>query len=183
MEKKAASYAAGEPDSATGYSHYNQHEILGKDDSLFVEHYMCLQIVTASGTPVYVNPDPQSDTFCRVRRMSWTEETDKLIREMYEEFMKEVEEYNADYPVIEASYPKLRLTVKPIYSLIDGKFANAIVGNKDTHKSVICIGGSDFNIGPSFFHCRLNSVQWITRMSAKKNVSGKRLLPDLEVKA
>lgn len=45
---------AGGPDSATGFSHYNQVGILGTDDSLLSENYMCLQLLTVTGEKINV---------------------------------------------------------------------------------------------------------------------------------
>lgn len=161
------------PDSATGFSHYNQAKFLAHDDSLFTEHYMSMRLETSNQT-LYIVPNPQSDTFCRVRTMCWTKETDDLTREMYNKFFEEIDEINLDPVHVEIDNVTLQVRAKAIYSMIDGKAANAIVGNRNTHGCPLCppYYGINKMIGPSFFHSRLNAVEWLMRNAAKKAVPG-----------
>lgn len=51
-------HVAAGPDSATGFSHYNQAKFLGKDDSLLTEHFMSLKLVSDDNNDIYINPNP-----------------------------------------------------------------------------------------------------------------------------
>lgn len=174
------------PDSATEFSHYNQAKFLARDDSLFTEHFMSMKLETKD-LVLYIVPKPQSDTFCRVRSMSWTKETDILTREMYYQFFKEIDEINTQPILVQVNAVTLRVKAQAIYSMIDGKAANAIVGNKNTHGCPLCPPylGIEKKIGPSFFHSRLNAVEWLMRNAAKKAVIGKlsQTHPDVKTKA
>lgn len=86
------------PDSATGFSHYNQTKFVARDNSLFTEHFMSMKLESDSRI-LYTVPNPHWETFCRARLMSWTKETDVLAREMYDQFFKEIEDINEE-PVI-----------------------------------------------------------------------------------
>ncbi|XP_062703521.1 uncharacterized protein LOC115255490 [Aedes albopictus] len=174
---------AGGPDSATGFSQYNQENILGSDESLLSENYMCLELITMSGDEIYRNPNPQSDLFCRPRSLSWTKETDAITLEMYNNFFDEINDIKDDPVIVNVDNIRLRITVEAIYSLIDGKAANAIVGNKNTHACPVCIAGVDSVIGPSYFHSRLNSAEWLIRNAAKKNIPNNPALTNPEVRA
>ncbi|XP_062550922.1 uncharacterized protein LOC134215829 [Armigeres subalbatus] len=173
-------HVTGGVDSATGFTHYNQGSITGKDDSLLSEHYMTLMIVTQAGNLLWQNPSPQSDYFCRVRSMNWVKENDALTRSMFSQFMEELEDINR-IPIEVHAHGKIILC--GIYTLIDGKAANAIVGNRDTHACPLCVQGADPRIGPSLFHSRLNTVEWLIRHSSKKAVCGNPALTNPEVKA
>lgn len=76
-------HVTGGVDSATGFSHYSQANIRGKDDSLLSEHVMSLLLVSEDGRELWRNPNPQSDRTCRVRSMNWTKETDVITRQMF----------------------------------------------------------------------------------------------------
>lgn len=54
--------------------------------------------------------------------------------------------------------------------MIDGKAANAIVNNRNTHVCPLCAPEADPRVGPSFFHSRLNVVEWMIRVAAQKLV-------------
>lgn len=56
--------------------------------------------------------------------------------------------------------------------MVDGKAANAIVDNRNTHLCPLCAPGADPRVGPAFFHSRLNVVEWLIRVSARKMVDG-----------
>ncbi|XP_062710713.1 uncharacterized protein LOC115254807 [Aedes albopictus] len=174
---------AGGPDSATGFSQYNQENILGSDASLLSENYMCLELTTMSGDEIYRNPNPQSNLFCRPRSLSWTKETDAITLEMYNNFFDEINDIKDDPVIVNVDNIRLRITVEAIYSLIDGKAVNAIVGNKNTQACPVCIAGVDSVIGPSYFHSRLNSAEWLIRNSAKKNIPNNPALTNPEVRA
>lgn len=171
------------PDSATGFTHYNQPGIVGKDDSLLSEHSMSLLLRSENGVEMWRNPNPQSDMFCRIRSMNWTKETEKLTKEMFDNFFEEVDEINQNPVVVSAAGKKIEIHLSALYTLIDGKAANAIVGNRNTHSCPVCIAGSDGRIGPSFFHSQLNAVEWLIRQSAKKAVKGYPAMSHPEVKA
>lgn len=143
---------------------------------------MSLRLET-DGTLLYVNPNPQSDMFCRVRSMCWTKETDIITREMFDDFFKEIEDINHDPIIIEVQAMKLRVKVKGIYSMIDGKVANAIVGNRNTHACPMCVKEADPRVGPSYFHSMLNMTEWIMRNAAKKAVPNNPALTHPEVVA
>lgn len=66
---------------------------------------------------------------------------------------------------------------------MDGKAANAIVGNRNTHACPGCVSGADSRVGPSFFHSRLNTVEWLIRVSAQKAVPGNPAQAHSAVKA
>ena len=161
------------PDSATGFSHYNQAKFLARDDSLFNKHLMSMRLESRD-TVLYSVPNPQSDTFRRERSMCWTKETDVLTREMFVRFFEEIDEINDKPVVVQIENVTLRVKAEAIYSMIDGKAANAIVGNGNTHACPLCPSyfGIEKRIGLSFFHARLNAVEWIMRNAAKKAVPG-----------
>lgn len=157
-------------DSATAFPHYNQANILQKDDSLLTENLLPLMLVTKNGVKLWVNPNPQSDTFCRAKSMTWTKETAEVTKTMFLGFYEEVESINA-YPIeVSSNGIHLRITLEAIFAMVDGKAANAIVGNRDTHACPQCVKGADPRVGPGFFHCRLNTVEWLIRVSAQKQV-------------
>lgn len=56
--------------------------------------------------------------------------------------------------------------------MVDGKAANAIVNNRNTHACPLCVPGVDPRVGPAFFHSRLNVVEWLIRVAAQKQVAG-----------
>lgn len=58
--------------------------------------------------------------------------------------------------------------------MIDGKATNAIVGHRNTHGCTLCPPYLGINkmLGPSFFHSRLNSVEWLMRNATEKAVPG-----------
>lgn len=174
-------HVAAGPDSATGFSHYNQAKFLGQDDSLLTEHFMSLKLVSENHDEIYVNPNPQSDMFCRVRSMHWTKETDEITLKLFNRFFEEVDALNESPIVIDAGKVKLIVKMKAVYSMIDGKAANAIVGNRNTKACPLCFD-SDERIGPSFFHSRLNLVENLIRNSAKKAVPNNPALTHPEVK-
>lgn len=174
---------AGGLDSATGFSQYNQGSILGSDDSLLSENFMCLQLITSSGEEIYNNPNPQSDFFCRPRSLSWTKETDAITLEMFTKFYEEVNGIKTNPVIITVDNIRLQITAEAVYSLIDGKAANAIVGNKNTHACPVCISGPDGVIGPSYFHSRLNSTEWLIRNAAKKRIPNNPALKHPEVQS
>lgn len=66
---------------------------------------------------------------------------------------------------------KLRIKVSAFYAMVDGKAANAIVGNLNTHVCPLCVPGADSRVGPAFFHSRLNVVEWLIRVAAQKQVA------------
>lgn len=66
--------------------------------------------------------------------------------------------------------------------MIDGKAANAIVGNRDTHACPLCFENADPRIGPSFYHSRLNATEWLIKNAAKKAVPGNPAYTHPEVK-
>lgn len=158
-------------DSATGFPHYNQEGILHNDDSLMSEHVMCLQL-DVGGQEVWINPNPQSDTFCQARSMRWAKETDALTKRLFDSFYEEVKEINENPLVITLEAGELRVGVKAIYTLIDGKSANAIVGNRNTHACPLHTAPNDDRIGGSFFHSQLNAVEWLFRVAGQKHVEG-----------
>lgn len=176
-------YATAGPDSATGFSHYNMARNLAKDDSLLSEHFMSLMLKTEQGEVVWRNPNPQSDCFCRIRSMSWVKESDSITKNFFEQFFTEVDDINNNPISVEVGGATLNITMSALYTMIDGKVANAIVGNRDTHACPLCANGADDRIGPSYFHSRLNSVEWLIRMAAKKSVEGHPALTHPEVKA
>lgn len=67
--------------------------------------------------------------------------------------------------------------------MVDGKAANAIANNKDTHACPLCAVGADPRVGPSYFHSRLNTVEWLIRVSAQKHVEGHPVQASPTVKA
>lgn len=89
-------------DSATGFAHYNQDKILKQDESLLSEHVMPLMLVTEDDEKLWVNPNPQSDTFCHARSMSWAKETDTRTKQIFNAFYCEVDEINKQPIVIES---------------------------------------------------------------------------------
>lgn len=86
-------------DSATGFSHYNQKNLLRKDDSLLTECVLPLILEAQSGQKLWVNPCPQSDQFCRPKSMRWQKETDAVTRQIFDSFFEEVDEI-AEQPVV-----------------------------------------------------------------------------------
>lgn len=62
--------------------------------------------------------------------------------------------------------------VAALYTMIDGKAANAIVGNRDTKACPLCFKNSDPRIGPSYYHSRLNVTEWLIKNAAKKDIEG-----------
>lgn len=171
-------------DSATGFSHYDQNGLLGKDDSLLTEHLMSLKLV-ADGGDLWVNPNPQSDVFCHAKSMSWVKEDDKLTKTIYDEFVKDVGDINADPIIVHFGRVQLRISVTFIYSLIDGKAANAIISNGYTQGCPLygCFEGSSPLIGPHFYHSRLNWFEWLIRVSAQQQVEGHPAQASREVQA
>lgn len=170
-------------DSATGFSHYNQAEILKKDDSLLSEHVMSLMLLTEGGETMWTNPNPQSDTFCRAKSMSWVKETDSITRKIFAEFFQELEDINRNPILVSANGKELRVKISGMYTMIDGKAANAIANNRDTHACPLCVAGTDARLGPAFFHSRLNVVEWVIRVSAQKLVEGHPPQSNAAVKA
>lgn len=77
---------------------------------------------------------------------------------------------------------KMNVTVSAFYSMIDGKVANAVNKNNDTHKCPLCVDGADNRIGPSFYHCRLNCVEWLIRVSGQLHIPGHPAQKDTKVK-
>lgn len=101
-------------DSATGFSHYNQDKILKHDDSLLTEHVMPLMIVALkTNQKLWVNPNPQSDTFCHARSMSWAKETDVRTKEIFKTFYKEVDDIN-NQPIVIPSKVKFMKNINII---------------------------------------------------------------------
>ncbi|XP_065079189.1 uncharacterized protein LOC135702117 [Ochlerotatus camptorhynchus] len=176
-------HVTGGPDSATGFSHYNQDGILGQDDSLLSEHYMSLLLVAENGDEIWRNPNPQSDTFCRPRSLNWTKETDKLSKHMFDQFFREIDEMNENPLDVQISGITMKIMVSGMYTLIDGKVANAIVNNRNTHACPLCVEDADPRVGPSFFHSRLNMVEWLIRYAGKNKVEGHPALSHPDVKA
>ncbi|XP_021692969.1 uncharacterized protein LOC110674029 [Aedes aegypti] len=174
---------AGGLDSATGISQYNQGSILGSDDSPLSENFMCLQLITSSGEEIYNNPNPQSDFYCRTRSLSWTKETDAITLEMFTKFYEEVNGIKTNPVIITVDNIRLQITAEAVYSVIDDKAANAIVGNKNTHACPVCISGPDVVIGPSYFYSRLNSTEWLIRNAAKKRIPNNPALKHPEVQS
>lgn len=119
--------------------------------------------------------------FCRVRSMLWTKETDEITRELFERFYEEVDELNASPVVVHIDGDCLRVSIRAVYSMIDGKAANAIVGNRNTKACPMCFK-DDQRIGPSYFHSRLNIVEGLIRNAAKKAVPGNPALSHPDVK-
>ena len=160
-------------DSSTGFSHYDQAGILGKDDSLLTEHLMSLKLV-ANEQDWWINPNPQSDMFCHAFSMSWVKETDTVTKNAYDKFAKEVQHINEDPILVHFGTLELRVKVSFIYSLIDGKAANAIVGNGNTKACPLygCFKGSSSLIGPHFYHSKLNWFEWLIRVCTQKQVGG-----------
>lgn len=156
-------------DSATGFSHYDQAGILHHDESLLSEHVMSLCLVS-NGSQIWLNPNPQSDTFCQPRSMSWVKEVDFLTKDIFDAFYGEVDIINNNPVVIPTGYGELSIKVKANYSLIDGKAANAIVDNRNTHLCPICVAKDDDRVGGTFFHNQLNGVEWLFRVSSQKQV-------------
>lgn len=191
-------------DSATGFSHYNQERILSKDNSLLTECILPLILETKEGQKLWINPNPQSDKFCRAKSMSWQKETDVVTKEIFENFFAEVDQI-ADQPIVVESEvifslflnmraililfisiqqgTKLRVTISAFFSMVDGKAANAIVDNRSTHACPLCVAGTDDRVGPSFFHCRLNMVEWLIRVASQLQVPGNPPQSDALVKA
>lgn len=159
-------------DSATGFAHYNQADIVKKDDSLLSEHVMSLMLIADGGENIWTNPNPQSDTFCRAKSMSWVKETDTVTRKIFQNFFHELEEINQCPILITSKGIELRIRVSGMFAMVDGKAANAIVNNKDTHACPVCAPRADPRVGPSYFHSRLNVVEWFIRVSAQKQVEG-----------
>ncbi|KAL9705665.1 hypothetical protein quinque_009183 [Culex quinquefasciatus] len=118
-------------DSATGFAHYDQKGLLGNDDSLLTEHMMSLTLV-ADGEDLWVNPNPQSDIFCHAKSMGWVKESDTLTKNIYDKFVKDVHDINENPIILQFGAVQLKINVNYIYSLIDGKAANAIVLNRYT---------------------------------------------------
>lgn len=56
--------------------------------------------------------------------------------------------------------------------MVDGKAANAIVDNRCTHLCPLCVDGADPRVGPAYFHCRLNMVEWLIRVASQLHVPG-----------
>lgn len=168
-------------DSATGFSHYKQDRILRNDESLLSEHIMPLMF-EAENKQLWVNPRPQSDVFCRAQSMSWVKETDVITQEKFCNFYSELNDIEKQPIVIDDPGTKLRVKVSAIYALIDGKAANAIVRNRDTHACPLCAEGADDRVGPSYFHSRLNTVEWLIRISAQKMIPGHPAQADPAVK-
>lgn len=92
-------YVSSGVDSATGFTHYNQDSILKHDDSLLTEHLMPLMLVANESLRLWENPNPQSDTFCHAKSMSWMKETDTKTRQIFLDFYKEVHEIDCQ-PII-----------------------------------------------------------------------------------
>lgn len=88
-------------DSATGFPHYNQATSLKQDDSLLSEHVMPLMLVTGE-KKLWVNPNPQSDTFCHAKSMTWAKETNTRTKQIYDAFYSEVDRINNQPIVIES---------------------------------------------------------------------------------
>lgn len=86
-------------DSATGFSQYNQKGILSKDNSLLTECVLPLILETKAGEKLWVNPNPQSDKFCRAKSMSWQKETDCVTKDIFNRFFAEVDQI-AEQPVV-----------------------------------------------------------------------------------
>ncbi|XP_065089025.1 uncharacterized protein LOC135710388 [Ochlerotatus camptorhynchus] len=158
------------PDSATGFTHYNPTGFLKEDDSLLSEHFMSLLLVSERGEDIWRNPSPQSDSFCRIRSMNWTKETNSLNKSMFEQFFAEVDSLNLDPVEVISGDVRVCVYISAMYTMIDGKAANAIVGNQDTHVCPLCVPNADPHIGPLFFHSRLNAVEWLIKNAAKKSV-------------
>ena len=158
-------------DSATGFAHYSQEKIVRKDDSLLSEHVMPLMFVSGD-TVIWNNPNPQSDKFCRARSMTWMKEKDTVTRNMFTAFYEEVENIENHPIIINSQGIELSIKVSAIYALVDGKAANAISGNRYTHACPLCVAGADSRLGPSYFHSRLNLVEWLLRVAAQKKIPG-----------
>lgn len=163
-------YLSGGLDSATCFPHYNQANIMRKDDSLLTENVLPLMLVSNNGTKLWINPNPQSDTFCRAKVMTWAKETPELTKEMFNEFYEEVNDILSNPINVEVNGFRVCVTVSAIFAMVDGKAANAIVGNKNTHACPLCVKGADSRVGPGYFHCRLNVVEWMIRVAAQKQV-------------
>ena len=159
-------------DSATSFPHYNQANILHKDDSLLTENFLPLSLVTASGKTFWLNPSPQSDLFCRAKSMRWAKETEPLTKKLFDDFYAETDEIEKNPIVVALPDAWVFVRVKAKYALVDGKAANAIVGNRDTKACPLCAPGADPRVGPHFFHSRLNIVEWLIRVCAQKKVAG-----------
>lgn len=89
---------------------------------------------------------------------------------MFRKFFDEIKSIKEAPIVITVNNIQLNVTADAVYSLIDGKVANAVVGNRNTHACPICIAGVDGKIGPSYFHSRLNAAEWLIRTAAKNRV-------------
>lgn len=89
---------------------------------------------------------------------------------MFEEFYDEVDDILNEPLYVEANGFRLFVTVSEIFAMIDGKAANAIVGNKSIHACSQCVIEADPRVNPGYFHCRLNTVEWLIRVSAQKQV-------------
>lgn len=165
-------YVSAGVDSATGYSHYNQGRLLHKDDSLLVESFMPLALVTDQGCVLWVNPRPQSDLFCRTKSLRWTKEKDSLTKEIFDEFYEKIGDIEKTPIVLPTQHVVLSVRVDAVYALVDGKVANAIINNKYTKGCPLCHPNADPRVGPHYFHSRLNIVEWVIRVSAQKAVPG-----------
>lgn len=97
-------------DSATGFSQYNQDRNLAKDNSLLTECVLPLILETDTGCKLWVNPNPQSDKFCRAKSMSWQKETDSVTKEIFLSFYEEVDQI-AQQPIVIENQVKIMLVV------------------------------------------------------------------------
>lgn len=67
--------------------------------------------------------------------------------------------------------------------MVDGKAANAIVGNRNTHVCPRCVKGADKRVGPAYFHCRLNTCEWLVRVTSQLKTRGHPPQANPKVKA
>lgn len=123
-------HLSGGVDSATGFTHYNQKGIMGKDDSLLSEHVMPL-LLSSVNQELWRNPNPQSDRTCRIRSMNWVKETDNVTKQMFQAFMCEVEAINSDPIELQTRRgTKLRIQIEGMTvgnKLCNSKFENNLI--------------------------------------------------------
>lgn len=162
-------------DSATGFTQYNHSDILGEDSSLLVSNFMLLSIENEKGQEIWRNSRPQSNSMVRPLMMAWTKETAEITLSVYNEFMDDVDELNSNPIIIEYGEMQVKFNIMPSYTLIDGKAANAIVENKNTHKCPLCCNNNAKPIGPSYMHSTINCVEWLIKHRAKVVVNGRSL--------
>lgn len=149
------------------------------DATVFIVSFAPLQL-KANDRVLWTNETPNSVQTCRTVKFEFTKETDLYVRNLYERFIKMLEENQTHHLKINDSSYVVAFDMK--CTMIDGKVCNSLTGQRATNSCNICgVGPKNINnldyllklnyceefykFGLSTLHCKIRCMEYLLKIA------------------